>query len=213
MAADQEIKLRILALMRDRMLLAGYSKVTLDELADELGISKKTLYKFFPSKDELAMEAIRFQFHEIEQEINAIHASGGSFTDKLQRIILMMRERVSKISPMAMQDIRKHAPQLWKEIETLRREHILKKLETMIFHAREEGVLRPDVDERMLVRILLASVEAVANPETLSVLSIPMHEVLDSIYHIIFEGALTDQARTELQNFRPVPRPHPHGRE
>jgi AcrR family transcriptional regulator len=213
MATDQEIKLRILALMRDRMLQAGYSKVTLDELADELGISKKTLYKFFPSKDELALESIRFQFHEIEQEFSAIQASVGSFTDKLQRIIFMMRERVSKISPVAMQDIRKHAPQLWTEIETLRRDHILKKLEVMIFHAREEGVLRPDVDERILVRILLASVEAVANPETLGVLSIPMHEVLHSIYRIIFEGALTEQARMELQNFHPLTGQHRHRHE
>lgn len=201
MATDYETKKRILSLMRDRMLQAGYSKVTLDELTDELGISKKTLYKYFSGKDDLAMQAIRLMFSEIEAGFNAIHASSKPFTEKLRGIMLFMREHVGKISAVAIQDMRKHAPQLWKEIERLRRDRILSNLETMILHAREEGVLRPEVDERMLVKILLASVEAVANPQTQDELSLPLHEIIHSMFRILFEGALTDEARARRQIF------------
>lgn len=201
METEQAVKQRILSLMRDRMFQAGFSKVTLDELADELGISKKTLYKYFSGKEDLALQAIRFQFAEVGEAFTAIHASHHTFMEKLHAIMMMMREHVGRISSYALQDMRKHAPQLWEEIEKLRRERILSQLETIIRRAREEGVLRPEVEERMLVKILLASVEAVANPAAQAELRLPMHEILSSMFRILFEGALTDEARHSLRIF------------
>lgn len=201
METEQDTKHRILSLMRDRMLQIGYSKVTLDELADELGISKKTLYKHFSNKDDLAMQAVRFNFFEINTELTGIYVSSLSFIDKLHGMMQLFRQRIGKVSPLAVQDLRKHAPQIWQEIEALRREHVLVKFENMVLHAREEGMLRSDIDERILVKVLLASVEAIANPESQNQLGLPMHEIIHSIFHILFEGALTEEARTKLQGF------------
>ena len=210
MATDQEIKQRVLSLMRDRMFQSGYSKVTLDEISSELGISKKTLYKFFSGKEDLAMQAVRYQFFEIETRFNAIFAASLPFTEKLHNIMMAMREMVGKFSSVAIQDMRKYAPQLWNEIELLRRERIFTKMEIMIGHAREEGVLRADVDERMLVKILLASADAVANPEMQAVLSKPLHEIVHSMFRIIFEGALTDEARAHTPIFFRADTAQPH---
>ncbi len=53
MTDDIEIKDRILSRAEEMFLKFGYSKVTMDEIAANIGMSKKTLYKFFPSKEEL----------------------------------------------------------------------------------------------------------------------------------------------------------------
>jgi AcrR family transcriptional regulator len=213
MNTEQDLKQRILSLMRDRLMQAGFSKVTLDEIADELGISKKTLYKYFSSKDDLAIQAVRFQFLEIETCFQAVHDAPLSFTEKLHAIMMIMRERVGRITSFALQDIRKHAPQLWNEIERLRHEHIFSKLELMIRHAREEGVLRPEVDERMLVKILFASAEAIANPLVQAELSIPMQDIIYSMFRIIFGGALTDEARSTSRLFEKQEAPRHGGGE
>ena len=58
MADELDIKDRILTRAEEMFLRFGYSKVTMDEIAANLGMSKKTLYKFFPSKEELVREII-----------------------------------------------------------------------------------------------------------------------------------------------------------
>ncbi|MGC9027842.1 MAG: TetR/AcrR family transcriptional regulator, partial [bacterium] len=51
---DKHIRQRIVKKAAELFPRLGFSKVTMDELCDELGISKKTLYKYFTSKDEIA---------------------------------------------------------------------------------------------------------------------------------------------------------------
>jgi AcrR family transcriptional regulator len=50
---DSETRQRILSTAQQIFLKTGFSKVTMDELANELGMSKKTLYKHFSSKEDL----------------------------------------------------------------------------------------------------------------------------------------------------------------
>ncbi len=197
---DQTVKDRILSLMRDRLLLLGFSKVTLDEIASELGISKKTLYKYFSGKDELALEAIRFHFRGIEAEMNEIVSSDQPFIEKLHSIMMMQRRQSGKLNSLVMDDIRKYAPQIWKEIETLRRERLLSKIELLFKTAREERVFRPSVDDRIVLMMILASVDALVNPETALSMSLSMKELIHSIFGVIFEGALTDEARATIRH-------------
>lgn len=204
MDQDKEVKDRILALMRDRLLQLGYSRVTLDEIAAELGMSKKTLYKYFAGKNELALEAIRFHFGEIETEMNAIVSSSAPFTEKLHNIMMMQRRQTGRLNSIVVGDIQKHAPRLWKEIETLRRERLLSKIEVLFRNARAEHVFRPDVDDRIVLMMILASADAVANPETAMALSLSIKDIVHSIFHVIFEGALTDDARTTIHGIDSV---------
>lgn len=50
---EETIRKRILETAKEFFLEFGYKKVTMDEIADSLGMSKKTLYQYFPSKYEL----------------------------------------------------------------------------------------------------------------------------------------------------------------
>ncbi len=199
MAQDQGVKDRILGLMRERLLQLGYSRVTLDDIASDLGMSKKTLYKYFSGKDELALEAIRFHFGTIEREMNAIISTADPFTVKLHNITMMQRRQMGRLSSLVIADLQKHAPHIWKEIETLRRERLLSKIERLFQDARREHVLRPGIDDRIVLMMILACADAIANPETAMSLSLSMKDVVQSIFRIIFEGALTDEARENLR--------------
>jgi len=199
MAQDEEVKDRILALMRDRLLQLGFSRVTLDEIASDLGMSKKTLYKHFSGKDELALEAVRFHFGMIEAEMNAIVSTSESFTVKLHNITMMQRRHMGRLSSLVVADLQKHAPDIWKEAEMLRRERLPSKIERLFQDARREHVLRPGVDDRIVLMMILACADAIANPETAMSLSLSMKDVVQSIFRIIFEGALTDEARAHFR--------------
>ena len=63
---------RILLAAREHFFAYGYSALTMDGLAAELGMSKKTLYKYFPSKDSLLQEIMSRRTGEIEEGVDRI---------------------------------------------------------------------------------------------------------------------------------------------
>ncbi len=202
---DDEVKNRILGYTLDKMLRVGYSKVTVDEIALDLGMSKKTIYKLFSSKEEMAQAAIQSQIARIEIQLEAIVSSDLPFAEKLAKVLFTMGAQVGKVTREAQVDMQRFAPGLWKKIEIYRRERIFSKIEKMILQAREENIMRSDVNERILVLMFMSSVQGIANPEVLSQNSFSLVEALRTIFRTLFEGSLTDEARRNFHVFDSLP--------
>jgi AcrR family transcriptional regulator len=82
--------------MRDRILDAterllarlGYQKMTMDDVAREAGISKRTIYLHFPSKEEVALGSIDRIGERLKERLRALAAGGGGPADRLRRMLL-----------------------------------------------------------------------------------------------------------------------------
>ena len=69
MEKDISVRSRILAAAEQQFRTQGYSQTTMDDLAESLGMSKKTLYEHFRSKEQLAEAMLK----EISDAIGKIH--------------------------------------------------------------------------------------------------------------------------------------------
>lgn len=201
MATDTEIRHRIISFAQERFLNPGFSKVTLDEIASELGMSKKTLYKYFENKEDILRYGMQETMRAIAKEIDRIVVSDRPFAEKLAGTMMIIGKQVSKISRSAQSDMKKFAPELWKEIEVFRREQIFTKIAKMISQARDKNIFRPDVNEQVLVLMILNCVQGILNPEVLSQNSFSAEQAFRIIFKTIFEGALTDGARKDFHVF------------
>ena len=201
MTTDTEIRERIISFAREHFLHEGFSKVTLDEIATELGMSKKTLYKHFKDKEDLLRAGIEENLKKVAREIDAITASDDSFAEKLANVMMLIGKQMSRLSRGAMLDMQKFTPELWKQIETFRREQIFNKIGKMIAQAREENIFRSTVNEKILTLMIISSIQGILNPEVLSQNSFSAEEAFRIIFTTIFEGALTDDARKNFHVF------------
>lgn len=201
MIDDTETRERILNFAREKFLQRGFSKVTLDELAGELGMSKKTVYKFFPSKEELLRAAVHHNMRHIQRALDQIVSSNKPFVEKLIEVMVQIGMQINRLSRASQIDIQRFAPSLWKEIDRFRREHLLSKIETMIIQAREENIFRHDVNEHVLALMLIFSVQGIMNPEVLTNNPFSAQQAFRTIFRTIFEGALTDEARKDSHLF------------
>jgi AcrR family transcriptional regulator len=201
MTTETEIRQRIIFFAREHFMRVGFSKVTLDEIATELGMSKKTLYKYFEDKEDLLRAGIEENLRKISQEIDAITTSDGSFAEKLAKVMMLIGKQMSRLSRGAMLDMQKFTPELWKQIETFRREQIFNKIGKMIAQAREEKIFRSHVNEQILTLMIINCVQGILNPEILSQNSFSAEEAFKIIFRTIFEGALTDDARKDFHIF------------
>ena len=201
MTTDTEIRERIISFAREHFMHEGFSKVTLDEIATELGMSKKTLYKYFEDKEDLLRAGIEENLRKIAHEIDAITATEGSFAEKLARVMMLIGKQMSRLSRGAMLDMQKFTPDLWKQIEAFRREQIFNKIGRMIAQARKENIFRSHVNEQILSLMIINCVQGILNPEVLSQNSFSAEEAFNIIFRTIFEGALTDEARKNFHVF------------
>jgi len=195
---EQEPKERIITHAEERFLSSGFNKVTLDELSSELGISKKTMYKFFPSKDELLKTIIRALQRRVEKKVISIVESEKPITQKLAEFMLFIGKIAGRLSRAFQLDVQRFAPAVWKELEAFRREKITKYFGAMIQQAKKEGIFRSDVNEQVVFMMFLNSVQSIVNPEVLSQHSFSPKEAMYTIFHVIFEGSLTEEARKEF---------------
>ena len=179
----------------------GFSKVTLDEMASELGMSKKTLYKHFDSKEALLRSCMESRLKNVTIAIDQIVNSARPFAEKLADLLVVIGRQVSKLNRTAQLDMQKFSPVLWKEIEAFRREQIYTKIGRMISQAREEHIFRAEVNGQILLLMFLNCVQGIVNPEVLSQNSFSAEEALRTIFRIIFEGVLTDEARKDFHVF------------
>ena len=86
-----EIKNKIIAKSDELFRLYGVKSVTMDEIARELGISKKTIYQYFKDKDELVCDTTRYLLECDRQEFESIQDKADNSIEELFLISKCLR--------------------------------------------------------------------------------------------------------------------------
>ena len=197
--AENNDDTRIMEAATERFMGAGLYKVTMDEIASDLRMSKKTVYKFFPSKEILLKAIVHSLMKKVEGEVQGIIASDKPLEEKLTTLLTFVGKVMQRLSRPFMTDIQRFAPMLWKEIEIFRRERVLSKLQQMFRQAKKEGAFREDLDPDLFFLVLNSTIQGIMNPQVLSQQPFSAEEAFKGIFRILYEGALTDEARKRFQ--------------
>lgn len=131
-----ESKDRILEKATDLFMRYGIRSITMDEIAAQLGISKKTIYQFFTDKDEM-VEAVVDE--EMKENENACREFKVNAEDAVQEIFLAMedmQEMLKTMNPQLMYDLEKHHPGAYRRLKQYKYHFLY----TMIRENLERGI-------------------------------------------------------------------------
>src|SRR5581483_9270041 len=149
-ASSESLKARIIAFASQQFLTHGYSHISTSELVEQLGISKATLYKFFPSKEALLAAVIDDFFRQVRQDIEHISKQERPGSWKLEQFLRSIVQHLATVNAFALQDIQRTVPAAYEQFEEQRRQIIQEKL-LRFFEARvEEGIFRHDLDQTLV---------------------------------------------------------------
>jgi hypothetical protein len=141
---------------------------------------------------------------EIEAKIDAILRDRNSdFVEKLRGVWAFLASRLSKIGQPFQQDLQRHAPEVWKEVDQRRNQIIRQRFGELLQKGVQSKAIRRDINTELLVLVYLTLVQRIVNPETLSQLPLSASQAFETIISVMFEGILTDQARRRFRG-RPV---------
>ncbi|HEY6198294.1 MAG TPA: TetR/AcrR family transcriptional regulator [Candidatus Binatia bacterium] len=190
---------RIVAAARRHFFAHGFRHVTMDDLAAELGASKKTLYASFPSKEALLEAVLKDKFQSVEADLERMAAdAGGDALDNLKRLLACLQHHTAEIQPSFVRDIRRAAPEMFRVIERRRGDLIRRYFGKFFDDGRRRGIVRADIRIDVIIEILLGATEAVVNPQKLGELRLSPNEAYMDVINVVLKGIVTDAGRDAL---------------
>lgn len=137
------------------MLHHGVKHVTMDDLATQLGISKKTIYQFYKDKDALVMAVVDL---ELEDQCSKCTGSQGAADNAVHEMFLLMedmQEMFKNMNPLTMSELAKYFPEAFQKIQVHKDEFMHSIIKTNLVRGIEQGVYRQDIDPEILSRYRL----------------------------------------------------------
>lgn len=190
---------RIVAGARQHFFTHGLRGVTMDDLAVELGMSKKTLYAHFASKTALVEAALRQKFQEIDGQLEQIGAEpAADLAIALQRMLACFQRHVEEIKPPFLRDIQREVPGMFELVEAHRAKMVQRHLGRFLTEGRKAGIIREDMEVHLMLEILLGAVRAIMNPPKMAALGLSLTSGFFCIIDVFLRGVLTDKGRSGL---------------
>ena len=187
---------RIVEAVRVHFFNHGFRSVTMDDLAQELGISKKTLYAHFPGKFDLLEAVLADKFADVEATLNEVtRAHPHDFPAALRDLLAGTQRELNEIKPPFVRDMRQKAPDVFKLVEDRRAALIQRYFGKFFVDGQRAGMVRKDVPAKLIIEILLAMVQSIMNPPKMEELGMMPKEGYTGILKIVLEGALTAKGR------------------
>ena len=185
---------KIVELTEEKFFRDGFYKTTMDEVASELKMSKKTIYKYFPSKDELVMAIAKHFMEGMKSKIVPALSSDKNAIEKLAELNNILARTSEKISSKRMDEIRNHFPSLWNEIDNFRTKMMFGNITKVIDQGKAEGLFI-DYPTAIIMNMLVSSVRAIVTPEFILNNNFSIGEAALYAFKVIIGGIVTEKGR------------------
>jgi AcrR family transcriptional regulator len=195
---------RILEVSEALLMRQGIRATTLDQVVERLGISKKTLYDYFPSKEAL-VEAVLDRFlQRMEQQVIQLQESHAS--DPVLSIVATANfayHTLSAINPILFQELPRLAPDLQDKLFSRIRALIQKNLQTNLQNGIQQGLFRPDLDLDFIpVWMFYVLTQVILNPDFAQAVGRSIPEVYAESALLFLYSFTTEAGRHRLQEYQ-----------
>jgi AcrR family transcriptional regulator len=179
----------------------GFKRVTMDEIAGEMGISKKTIYQFFKDKNELVEEATRFSLKGEEKIIRETTQKANNSIEELFLISRQIRDKMKRMSPYILLDLKKYYKSAWNLYLDFKKEIFHNAIKDMLKRGMESGYFREDIDPEILTILRLEQVQMTFDTNVFPVDKFDFGEVQLQIFDHFVHGLLTEKGLRLLNDY------------
>ena len=195
---------RIIAVAQRHLFTYGYNALTMDDLAHELGMSKKTLYVHFPGKDAIISTVIDGMGRSVRAEMDTILNNPRlRFAQKLRAVVDVVAPRLTLFSPAMIRELQRYAPIIFQKIDELRQKNIPYVFGRLFRDGIAEGAVRPDLDPEFAALFWLQAIRGLVHPDMIAVTRLTPAQTLEKALELFTGGLLTPAGRKDYEKLFP----------
>jgi AcrR family transcriptional regulator len=174
--------------------------ITMDDIARELSISKKTIYQYFRDKNDLVLKVTRAHLEKEKLEIQSIKERTTNAIDSLIEQSLCLRKNITRMNPSLLFDLRKYHQPAWELYLECKQKVYIRSLKDTLTKGVEEGYFRQQVDPGILailrVEQIQMSIERFIYPGD----QFEFKEVQIQLFDHFLNGLVSEKGRKYLKN-------------
>ena len=189
---------KIINFSRDIFFREGFYKVTMDQIASELRMSKKTIYKNFASKEVLVEDIVKGVKAEISTNLETLMSSEDNAVMKLLELNRLLSGLLLRLKDKWINDLKIYLPNLWQEIDEFRNKRLNQVFSSIILEGQKEELIKELPPEMMLI-VFISTLSGVINSEFLLNNRFSYKDALEISLSILFSGILTPKGQKIFQ--------------
>lgn len=167
-------------------------KFTMDDVAKNLSMSKKTLYTVFSDKEELFFDMVDYCFDAIKQsEQEILKDESMDIVEKIRRIVIVLPDRYQNIDLRKIYSLKEKYPEIYKKLE-VRLENDWEPTILLLEKAIKEGRIKP-VSLPILKTMVEGSIEMFLSRDVLLENGMEYREALDKMMNILMDGIVVNR--------------------
>ena len=180
----------------------GLRGVTMDNISNELGMSKKTIYKYFQDKESIATESINFYFSGIITEISRLKNTCKNSIEFSIKLSKFFRSTINDINPLYVKDVKKYYPTLDNIIKEYKNKIFLKGIAENIQRGKKEGFIREEVNEIILSKLRIEEMEIAFDQDLFPYQNYDFRKVQLEFFDHFMRGILTEKGLEEYKKLK-----------
>lgn len=192
MDKDNKLKEQILEQGFETITQDGIRFFTVESLAAQLGMSKKTIYKYFPSKEILIEKIFDYFTGMIEHKLKQIVNSDVDPIEKYTEIMDFITNKISRVSMDKMVEVKNRYPKVWEKIESFR-QGLIQNFAAIFKEAQEKGFARKDIDMNVVAIVYMNIVNYTFQPEFFLKNNLAPVNTINLFVNLITEGMFTEK--------------------
>ncbi|NCC73297.1 MAG: TetR/AcrR family transcriptional regulator [Sphingobacteriia bacterium] len=187
-----EIKEKILSRASELFMSQGVKNVTMDNLAADLKMSKRTLYELYENKEALVLETFKYIYLKENKILKDIVRSSSNVIEALSTIINRKKEQFQSLNPIFIEDLKKYiatTQAFFHSGENKPKEYSIMYL--LLEKGMNEGIFRKDIRIDVVDNFFNELLFLVHNSKRMEISKLDDYTVLCNIFIPYFRGLCT----------------------
>ncbi|MGB4898068.1 MAG: TetR/AcrR family transcriptional regulator [Ignavibacteria bacterium] len=192
--SGDKYRIKILNYSRQKFFRQGFYKTSMDEISSELRISKKTIYKFFDTKEDLVSQIINDSLENDEIILDEIINSGDNVIIKFIRIMSYLQMRFSELSEYWLRDLQIHIPKKWEALDEFRVIKVNSVMKKLTEQGKREKSIK-NLDSSLIIEITISSMRMILRNDFLTKNKLTVVDAYLQIFDLLLNGILTEKGK------------------
>ena len=189
-AYRQSLKTRILEAASDAFSQKGIKSVRMDDIAQSLNISKRTLYELFPDKHTLISEAVHMMHDRHKRAYEEIFRSSANNFEALLNVYKQVRHHIENTSVVFLDDIKRLYPDIFEQYRHNEKEAV-KSFAGVVSKAQQEGMVLPRINSEVAATIFFITMHNLKQSEAFFPSQHSRLEIFDGAFLNFVRGIAT----------------------
>lgn len=198
METNQRILLRASELFRR----FGIRAVTLDEIANNLGISKKTIYQFFEDKNALVDAVMMAEFECNYQDCMNCSAKAKNAIDEIFMLMQNMDEDFRNLNPIIIFDMKKFHFKTFEKFQTHMHQNLMQMVAANLKRGITEGYYRDNLDIEIVSRFRMSSTWLLFDPEVFPSQKFELSKVFKEVLELFLHGLVNPKGYKLIEKYK-----------